>query len=90
MTPRERLALVGADERDGMGDESARPDLTLEEKLHASIIDAITTRVMRVEAAHRETARQTEQHRHVLNRILNRFLLEGRPLDVKLEDPHAA
>lgn len=43
MTLRERLALVGADERDGMGDDSAVPSLA--ELLDASIHDAMLSRI---------------------------------------------
>lgn len=47
MTPRERLALVGADERDSMGDDAAIPSLA--ELLDASIHDAMLTRIRMVE-----------------------------------------
>ncbi len=44
MSPREHLSLV-VDQVENLGDEAAQPDLSLEEKLAASIVDAITKRL---------------------------------------------
>jgi hypothetical protein len=79
MTAKQRLALVSPDERDNMGQESAIP-----EGFEAIDVDpnAVSDLEFRLKVSNRLLAaeKMIETQRHVLNRILLRFQLDGRPI----------